>query len=43
VDDPYERPHNAEITIDTISHTAEENAERIITYLTEEGFMRSQK
>ena len=43
VDDPYEPPHNAEITIDTINHAAEENAERIIAYLTEEGFMRNQE
>lgn len=41
VDDPYEPPHNAEIVIDTVAQTAEENAERIIAYLVEQGFIVS--
>jgi sulfate adenylyltransferase len=40
VDDPYEPPHNAEITLDTVNCSAEENAERIISYLIERGFIR---
>lgn len=40
VDDPYEPPHNPEITIDTVNFSAEENAERIISYLLERGFIR---
>jgi sulfate adenylyltransferase len=41
VNDPYEPPHNAEIVIDTVAQTAEENAERIIAYLVEQGFIVS--
>jgi len=40
VDDPYEAPHNPEITLDTVNCSAEENAERIISYLLEHGFIR---
>jgi sulfate adenylyltransferase len=40
IDDPYEPPHNPEITLDTVNSSAEENAERIIAYLTEHGFIR---
>jgi len=40
VDDPYEPPHNAELTLDTVAHTAEENAEAILAYLVEKGFVR---
>lgn len=40
VDDPYEPPHNAEITLDTVARTAEENAESILAYLVEKGFVR---
>lgn len=40
VDDPYEPPHNPEITINTVTHSAEENAERIISYLVAEGFIK---
>jgi sulfate adenylyltransferase len=40
VDDPYESPHNAELTLDTVARTAEENAERILAYLVEKGFVR---
>jgi sulfate adenylyltransferase len=41
IDDPYEPPHNPEITLDTVNCTAEENAERIISYLLERGFIRA--
>jgi sulfate adenylyltransferase len=40
VDDPYEAPHNPEIVLDTVAHTAEENAERILAHLSEKGFVR---
>jgi sulfate adenylyltransferase len=40
IDDPYEPPQNAEITLDTVNYSAEENAERIVMYLLEHGFIR---
>ncbi len=40
IDDPYEPPLNPEITLDTVNCSAEENAERIITYLIERGVIR---
>jgi adenylylsulfate kinase-like enzyme len=39
IDDPYEPPLGPEIRIDTISSTAEENAEFILSYLVEQGFV----
>ena len=39
IDDPYEPPLNPEIVLDTVSRTAEENAEQIIAYLVERGFI----
>jgi sulfate adenylyltransferase len=41
IDDPYEAPLHAEIVLDTIGQTAEENARRIMTYLLEKGFVRT--
>ncbi len=40
IDDPYEPPPNPEITLDTVNCSAEENAERIVSYLIERGFIR---
>ena len=40
IDDPYERPLNSEITLDTVSHTAEENARLILGHLLDQGFIR---
>jgi sulfate adenylyltransferase len=40
VDDPYEAPVNPEITLDTVSFSAEENAHKIIDYLEERGFIQ---
>jgi sulfate adenylyltransferase len=40
VDDPYESPHNAELALDTVTRTAEENAEIILAHLVENGFVR---
>jgi sulfate adenylyltransferase len=39
IDDPYEPPLNPEIVLDTVSRTAEENAEQIIAHLVERGFI----
>ena len=39
VDDPYESPVHPEITLDTISHTAEANAQMILKYLVQQGFV----
>lgn len=39
IDDPYQPPSNPEITLDTVNYSAEENAERIIAYLIERGFI----
>jgi sulfate adenylyltransferase len=40
VDDPYEPPLSAEIVLDSVAHTAEQNAARVLTYLIEQGFVR---
>ncbi|MBM3265125.1 MAG: bifunctional sulfate adenylyltransferase/adenylylsulfate kinase [candidate division Zixibacteria bacterium] len=40
IDDPYEPPLHPEIHLDTVGCTAEENAERIVAYLTEKGFLK---
>jgi sulfate adenylyltransferase len=40
IDDPYEAPQHAEITVDTLDHSPEENARRILAYLMERGFVR---
>lgn len=40
VDDPYERPAAAELTIDTVGVSAEENARAIMAVLREQGFVR---
>ena len=39
VDDPYEAPLNAEITLDTVKNDPASNARKIITYLEERGFL----
>ncbi len=41
VDDPYETPLNAEITLETSSNSAEANARLILQYLIGEGFVRA--
>jgi sulfate adenylyltransferase len=40
IDDPYEAPLAAEVTLDTTSVSAEENARRIATFLRERGFIQ---
>jgi len=39
IDDPYEPPASAELELDTLKHTAEENARLIIAYLRERQFL----
>lgn len=41
IDDPYEAPLNAEIELDTVGASAEDNARRILHYLAEQGFVRT--
>ena len=40
IDDVYESPQNAEITLDTINQSPEEGARLIIEYLVQDGFIR---
>lgn len=40
IDDPYEAPRHAEIILDTVNHTPEENARHILDMLIEQGFVR---
>jgi sulfate adenylyltransferase len=39
VDDPYEPPIQPEITLDTVKHSPEENAQKIIAHLEQRGFL----
>jgi sulfate adenylyltransferase len=39
IDDPYEPPNHAEVTLDTVNHSPEANAGRIVAYLREQGFL----
>lgn len=40
IDDPYESPQNPDLRLDTLGHTAEENARSILLHLIEAGFIR---
>jgi sulfate adenylyltransferase len=40
IDDPYEPPAQPEVTLDTVTHTPEENAHLILHYLCQHGFVR---
>ncbi len=40
IDDPYEPPLNANLTIDTVETSEADNARRIIEYVLEQGFVR---
>jgi len=40
IDDPYEAPNSAELTLDTTSVSAEGNAGKIVAILSERGFIR---
>jgi sulfate adenylyltransferase len=39
IDDPYEPPHAPEISIDTVGRAPDENAQFILSYLIEQGFL----
>jgi sulfate adenylyltransferase len=39
IDDPYEEPVNAEITLNTVDNTPEELARQIISYLQKQDFI----
>ncbi|MEZ5428783.1 MAG: bifunctional sulfate adenylyltransferase/adenylylsulfate kinase [Pyrinomonadaceae bacterium] len=39
IDDPYETPQDADLVLETVDCTPEENAERIIAFLEERGFV----
>jgi sulfate adenylyltransferase len=41
IDDPYETPQHPEITLETVTSTAEENAHLILSYLIQRGFVRA--
>jgi len=43
IDDPYEAPEHAEITLDTVAHSPEQNARRILGYLIEHGFVQAEQ
>ena len=38
IDDPYESPEGPELTLDTVSHAVEANAQTILRYLRDHGF-----
>jgi sulfate adenylyltransferase len=40
IDDPYEPPPTPELTLDTVTTSAEDNARRIVAYLRDRGFVR---
>ena len=40
IDDPYEPPDQPEITLDTVNYAAQDNANLIVDYLVEQGFVR---
>ena len=40
ISDPYEEPQDPELGLDTVNHTPEENALRIVRLLTERGFLK---
>ncbi len=41
IDDPYEPPLHPEITLDTVQHSAEANAQKIVDFLINRGFVRT--
>jgi sulfate adenylyltransferase len=42
IDDPYEPPETPELTLDTVTHTPEDNARLILQHLLRRGFVRAQ-
>lgn len=43
IDDPYETPLNPDITLDTISQSAEKNARHLLNHLIKQGFVHTSK
>jgi len=43
IDDPYEEPHHAEIRLDTVKYSPQENARSIVDYLLETGLVVDQE
>ncbi len=43
IDDPYEEPNHAEIRLDTVKYSPEENARSIVDYLSETGLVVDQE
>lgn len=41
LDDPYEPPPEAEITLDTVESLPEENAQIVLSYLAGQGYIRT--
>jgi sulfate adenylyltransferase len=41
IDDPYEAPEFPEITLETVDHTPEANARKIVDHLLKSGFLRA--
>jgi sulfate adenylyltransferase len=42
IDDPYEPPSDPDIVADMVRRSPEENARRIVEYLTRQGFLRDE-
>ena len=41
IDDPYEEPEDPEIRLDTVETAPEQNARKIVSYLIEQGYLRT--
>ena len=41
IDDPYENPEHPEIVVETLAHSAEDNARQIVEFLEAAGFVRA--
>jgi sulfate adenylyltransferase len=41
IDDPYEEPQHAELVLNTVDRSAEENARKILAYIKEQGLIRT--
>jgi adenylylsulfate kinase-like enzyme len=41
VSDPYEKPTDAEITLDTLKYSAEELTNQVLLYLEREGYLKA--
>jgi len=42
IDDPYEPPLQPELVLETVMHTPEDNARRLLQHLVQQGFVRAQ-